>query len=52
MDVSGARWGLDGAGHVLDLRALVITDSFDEYRVHHLARQHARQYPKYTPAAA
>src|SRR5664280_297524 len=52
MDVSGARWGLAGAGHVLDLRALVITDSFDEYRVHHLARQHARQYPKYTPAAA
>ena len=41
-----------GAGHILDLRALVITDSFDEYWDHHLARQHARQYPQYTPAAA
>jgi hypothetical protein len=52
MDVSGARWGLDGAGHILDLRALAITDSFTEYWDHHLARQHARQYPKHTPAAA
>ena len=52
MDVSGARWGLTGAGHILNLRALVITDSFDEYWGHHLARQHARQYPQTTPAAA
>jgi hypothetical protein len=52
MDVSGARWGLDGAGHILDLRALVITDSFKEYWGHHLAQQHARQYPQHTPAAA
>ena len=52
MDVSGARWGLAGAGDILDLRALAITDSFDEYWDHHLARQHARQYPQYTPAAA
>jgi len=52
MDISGARWGLTGAGHILDLRALVITDSFTEYRDHHLAHQHARQYPHHTPAAA
>jgi hypothetical protein len=52
MDVSGARWGLDGAGHVLDLRALDITDSLPEYWHHHLTQQHARQYPHHTPAAA
>jgi hypothetical protein len=52
MDVSGAHWGLAGAGHILDLRALAITDSLNEYRNHHLARQHARQYPQHTPAAA
>lgn len=52
MDASGARWGLDGAGHILDLRALVITDSFTEYWNHHLTAQHARQYPQHTPAAA
>lgn len=51
-DVSGARWGLDGAEHILALRALVITDSYAEYTTHHLTRQHARQYPKHTPAAA
>ena len=52
MDVSGARWGLTGAEHILNLRALVITDSFTEYRDHHLTHQHARQYPRHTPAAA
>jgi len=52
MDVSGARWGLAGAGDILDLRALAITDSLDEYWHHHLAAQHARQYPHHTPAAA
>jgi hypothetical protein len=52
MDASGARWGLDGAGHILDLRALVITDSFTEYWNHHLTAQHTRQYPQHTPAAA
>jgi hypothetical protein len=51
-DISGARWGLDGAGHILNLRALVITDSYTEYSHHHLAHQHTRQYPKHTPAAA
>jgi hypothetical protein len=52
MDASGARWGLDGAAHILDLRALVITDSFTEYWNHHLAAQHARQYPQHTQTAA
>jgi len=52
MDVSGAHWGLTGARDILNLRALIITDSFDEYWDHHLAAQHARQYPQYTPAAA
>jgi hypothetical protein len=52
MDVTGARWGLPGAQTILDLRALVITDSYTEYWQHHTTRQHARQYPHYTPAAA
>jgi hypothetical protein len=52
MDVSGARWGLAGATDILNLRALAITDSLDEYWDHHLARQHARQYPRHAPAAA
>ena len=42
MDVWRGTLGLTGAGHILDLRALVITDSFTEYRDQHLARQHAR----------
>lgn len=52
MDVTGARWGLAGAQAILDLRALVITNSYTEYWQHHITQQHARQYPHYTPAAA
>lgn len=52
MDIGGARWGLPGAGHILNLRALAITDSLTEYCHHHRIHQHARQHPHHTPTAA
>ena len=31
MDITGARWGLDGAEAVLRLRALISAGDFDTY---------------------
>jgi hypothetical protein len=48
MDLTGARWGLDGAEAVLKLRALRSSGDFDEYWAFHerqeLARNHADKY--------
>ncbi len=48
MDLTGARWGLDGAEAVLKLRALRSSGDFDEYWAFHerqeLARNHAEKY--------
>ena len=42
MDVTGARWGLDGAEAVLRLRALVANGDFNDYWRFHLSREQER----------
>lgn len=45
LDISGARWGLDGAEAVLTLRAVISNGDFEEYWRFHLEREHQRLYP-------
>ena len=45
LDITGARWGLDGAEAVLTLRAVISNGDFPEYWRYHLAREHQRLYP-------
>jgi hypothetical protein len=42
MDLTGARWGLDGAEAVLKLRALRSNNDFEAYWRHHLAQEQQR----------
>jgi len=42
MDLTGARWGLDGAEAILKLRALRSNGDFDEYWRYHLDREQQR----------
>ena len=42
MDITGARWGLDGAEAILKLRALISNGEFDRYWHYHLRREHER----------
>ena len=42
MDITGARWGLDGAEAVLKLRALASNGDFSEYWRYHLDRERSR----------
>ena len=42
MDITGARWGLEGAEAILRLRALIASGDFDAYRRFHLRREHER----------
>ncbi|MDX9722145.1 MAG: ISKra4 family transposase [Myxococcota bacterium] len=44
MDITGARWSLDGAEAVLRLRALRSSGDFDEYWRFHLACEHERNH--------
>jgi hypothetical protein len=39
MDITGARWGLDGAGAVLKLRALRSNGDWEEYWTYHLEQE-------------
>jgi len=57
MDLTGARWGLEGAEAVLRLRALVTNGDFDAYWRFHLSREQervhlARYAPDVLPLAA
>jgi hypothetical protein len=45
LDITGARWGLDGAEAILTLRAVISNGDFDEYWQFHLDREHQRLYP-------
>ena len=45
LDITGARWGLQGAEAVLTLRAVISNGDFDEYWRYHLTREHQRLYP-------
>jgi hypothetical protein len=42
MDLTGARWGLEGAEAVLRLRALRANGDFDNYWTFHLRLEHQR----------
>ena len=42
MDITGARWGLQGAEAILKLRALIASGDFDAYWRFHLRREHER----------
>ncbi|MEP6464364.1 MAG: ISKra4 family transposase, partial [Frankiaceae bacterium] len=42
MDLTGARWGLDGAEAILKLRAIRSNGDWDEYWPFHLAQEHQR----------
>jgi hypothetical protein len=44
MDITGARWGLQGAEAVLKLRALRSSRDFDAYWRFHQAREHHRNH--------
>jgi hypothetical protein len=57
MDITGARWGLDGAEAILKLRAVRANGDFGEYWKYHLAQEHrrlhaARYHDQCVPAAA
>lgn len=57
MDITGARWGLDGAEAVLQLRALRTNGDFDTYWRYHIDQERQRVHQsRYTsgvlPAAA
>lgn len=45
LDITGARWGLDGAEAVLRLRAVVANGDLDSYWRFHARREHERLYP-------
>ena len=42
MDITGARWGLEGAEAILKLRAVIASGDFDDYWRFHLRREHER----------
>ena len=51
LDISGARWGLQGAEAVLKLRAVKTNGDFDRYWHFHLARENRRLHrPRYQDA--
>jgi len=44
MDITGARWGLDGAEAVLHLRSLAVSGDLDRYWTFHQAREFERNH--------
>ena len=42
MDITGARWGLDGAEAILKLRAIRANGDFEDYWAHHLTQERRR----------
>lgn len=44
MDITGARWGLDGAEAILKLRTLRSNGDFDTYWNYHLTQEHHRTH--------
>lgn len=44
MDITGARWGLNGAEAILRLRALYSSGDFDEYWDFHMEQEHLRNH--------
>jgi hypothetical protein len=44
LDITGARWSLNGAEAVLKLRALIANGDFEPYFAWHLTREHQRNH--------
>ena len=44
MDITGARWVLNGAEAILRLRALYSSGDFDEYWEFHMEQEHLRNH--------
>ena len=42
LDITGARWSLNGAEAILKLRAITANGDFNDYYQHHLSREHQR----------
>ena len=51
MDITGARWGLQTAEAILQLRALHANGDFDDYWKYHIQQEHQRNHPSHTLAA-
>ena len=52
MDITGARWGVQTAEAILQLRAITANGDWDAYWAWHLHPEHERNYPRsYTLAA-
>jgi hypothetical protein len=47
LDITGARWRLEGAEAMLKLRALIISGDFEEYFIFHKQQEQKRNYPYY-----
>ena len=45
LDITGARWGLQGAEAILTLRAVIANGDYDDYWRYHLTCEHQRLYP-------
>jgi len=45
LDITGARWGLQGAEAILTLRAVIANGDYEDYWRYHLACEHQRLYP-------
>jgi hypothetical protein len=51
MGITGARWGIDGAQAILQLRAIAASGDLDDYWNHHIARERQRNHlSRYQPA--
>jgi len=44
MDITGARWGLDGAEAILKLRAIKANGDLDAYWAYHIQQEHQRNH--------
>lgn len=51
MDITGARWSLEGAEAMLKVRSLMKSGDWDEYCRFHFRQEHARAYPAIKKAA-
>ena len=51
MGITGARWGIDGAQAILQLRAITASGDLDDYWNHHIAQERQRNHlSRYQPA--
>ncbi len=44
MDITGARWGLEGAEAILKLRSIIKSNDFEDYWNFHLKQEFERNY--------